>query len=104
MLFRSLAVNDSLGLGYKLHYWRTANGEEVDFVLYGPHGLLAFEVKRSSRTGSEALSGLKAFLKDYPEARAILAYGGERRLQLGPVEAWPLQVLLPELPRLLSGP
>ncbi|MBX3745539.1 MAG: DUF4143 domain-containing protein [Verrucomicrobiae bacterium] len=48
------AINDCLGLGYTLHYWRTPAGDEVDFVLYGPHGVFAFEIKLSPRTASSS--------------------------------------------------
>ena len=33
------ALNDYRGLGYSFHYWGTAAGDEVDFVLYGERGL-----------------------------------------------------------------
>jgi predicted AAA+ superfamily ATPase len=99
-----LAVNDSLGLGFQIHYWRTSNGYEVDFVLYGNGGLIAFEVKRGSRIDSEALSGLKSFASDYPAARLVLAYGGTKRMQFDAIEAWPVEALLRDLPDILSDP
>ncbi len=33
-------------LGYDLFFWRTVDGLEVDFVLYGEAGLVALEIKR----------------------------------------------------------
>jgi hypothetical protein len=48
-----LALNRALDLGYRVFFWRTANGREVDFVLYGPKGLLAFEIKTTSRGGNK---------------------------------------------------
>jgi len=39
------ALNDYRDLGYAFHYWRTPNGDEVDFVLYGERGVVAIEVK-----------------------------------------------------------
>ena len=103
LLQNLLAVNDALDLGYKAHYWRTADGSEVDFVLYGEKGLLAFEVKRRGRVDRSDASGLRAFLRDYPGAKAVLAYGGEHRVRMGSVDAWPMSTLLVELPSLLSG-
>jgi uncharacterized protein len=61
----------------QLFFWRTSSGQEVDFVIYGESGITAIEVKRSSRFHHQDLSGLKSFLKDYPQARAILLYMGE---------------------------
>ncbi|HKP98615.1 MAG TPA: AAA family ATPase [Fibrobacteria bacterium] len=101
LLQNLLAVNDSLGFGYKVFYWRTSNQYEVDFVLYGKEGLIAIEVKRGSRVHSDALAGLKSFGADYPMARLILAYGGTRRMQFERIEAWPMEALLKDLPSLL---
>ncbi|MEO6096115.1 MAG: DUF4143 domain-containing protein [Fibrobacteria bacterium] len=103
MLLQNLvAVNDSLDLGFKVFYWRTSDDYEVDFVLYGKKGLIAIEVKRGSRLSSDSLSGLKSFAGDYPTARLILAFGGPRRLQFDKIEAWPMEMLLKELPTILS--
>jgi predicted AAA+ superfamily ATPase len=55
------ALNDYRGLGYTLHYWRTAKGDEIDFILYGERGLLAFEVKRGARPRSDDLKALRLF-------------------------------------------
>jgi len=63
------AINDYFDYQYDLYYWRTSNGLEVDFILYGPKGLMAFEVKRSSRLSKKDLNGLKMFHNDFPEAK-----------------------------------
>jgi predicted AAA+ superfamily ATPase len=98
-----VALNSLLGKGYSLHYWRTASGLEVDFVLYGPKGLLAFEIKRSSRLGAQAFRGLQAFMQDYPMARAILVYGGSRELNEGGVRVMPVDLVFRELASILEG-
>lgn len=104
LVFQELrAVNDYLRLGYSIHYWRTADGREVDFVLYGEKGLRAFEVKRSSKLSGADFSGLRAFLKDYPMAKAFLLYGGSRRRKEGLVDLVPLQEALPRLAELLGA-
>jgi predicted AAA+ superfamily ATPase len=103
LVFQELrAVNDYLRLGYSIHYWRSADGREVDFVLYGEKGIRAFEITRAARLRSPDFSGLKAFLKDYPMATAYVLYGGNRRQRQGPVNLVPLQEALPRLPELLS--
>lgn len=71
------AINDYYRLGYKLFFWRTSNHMEVDFVVYGEHGLFAFEIKRSRSVSRADLSGLKAFLHDYDMAKCFLLYGGD---------------------------
>ncbi len=93
ILLNLRAINDYLDLGFKLHYWRTATGEEVDFVLYGPRGLFAFEVKLNSRIQVEDLRSLKLFRQLYPECRASLLYTGTRRwteqdIEIVPVTEW----------------
>lgn len=95
------AVNDALGLGYGLHYWRTAAGAEVDFVLYGERGLKAVEVKRSERVREGDLRGLEAFLDDYPMAQAWLVCATSRRYREGRVEVIPVEEFLRGLPTLL---
>ena len=66
-----------------LSYWRTRNGSEVDFVLYGESGLYALEVKNSSTLHPGDLNGLRAFAQDYPEATPVLLYRGRRVLERG---------------------
>lgn len=102
LLQEILAVNDALNLGYRVHYWRTSNGVEVDFVLYGSQGIRAFEIKRSGRIVKPALSGLRSFLKDYPMSKAYLIYGGLRRMRDGAIDILPVDVALKSLPKLLS--
>ncbi|MBN1686243.1 MAG: ATP-binding protein, partial [Spirochaetales bacterium] len=66
------AINEYYRFGYSLYYWRTSTGLEVDFILYGQLGLIAIEVKHARGVSTSALSGLKAFGRDYPEARRYL--------------------------------
>ncbi len=73
------AINDYKDLGYRLHYWRTAAGDEVDFVLYGERGLRAFEIKMSQNVRPDDLSALRRFREDFKEAKTFLLYLGHRR-------------------------
>lgn len=97
------ALNDYLDLGYSLHYWRTAAGLEVDFVLYGERGIHAFEVKRSSRVRKEDFKALAGFLEDYPMAEATLVYTGAQAQQEGKIQILPIESFLRGLPDLLRG-
>lgn len=98
-----LALNSALDLGYQVYYWRTSSGREVDFVLYGPRGLIAFEIKRTARVNPALLGGLKAFLADYPMANAYFVYMGNRRIHEDNIEILPAQQILKNLPQLLSS-
>ncbi len=92
-----VALNGGLDLGYHIYYWRTSNGKEVDFVLYGPKGLFAIEVKKTSRITSEMLSGLKLFVTDYPMAKAYFVYTGSRRMYEDRIEMIPILEALKNL-------
>lgn len=84
------ALNDYFRLGYKLFFWRTVTGQEVDLVLYGERGIIALEIKRRNRVTGESLKGLSAFLSDYPMARAFCLYGGDRPRWEGKIRLLPL--------------
>jgi len=95
------AVNDALDLGYQIHYWRTAAGAEVDFVLYGERGLLAFEIKRATRVRDDDLAPLQAFAEEYPMAKRFLLHTGKERRHQAGVEIAPLTDALRRLDVLL---
>lgn len=97
------AVNDYYNYEYDLYYWRTSNGVEVDFILYGPKGLLAFEIKRSGRISKKDLNGLKSFANDYPEAKLYMLYGGSRQEYADNISILPVEKALKELPTILQN-
>ena len=66
------ALHDYLRLGDKLFFWRRADGQEVDLVIYGERGLIALEVKRGANVMQSDLKGLRSFLKDYPSMTNLL--------------------------------
>ncbi len=96
------ATNDNHGLGYQLHFWHTRDHKEVDFVLYGERGLVAIEVKRAARFRDEDLAALRLFGEDYPMARRILLYGGQREYRVDGMQVLPLTSALPALRDVIS--
>jgi predicted AAA+ superfamily ATPase len=96
------ATNDYHNLGYQINYWRTSDGKEVDFVLYGEKGFFAFEIKRSATIRTDDLKGLKAFSKDYPEASCFLIFTGREKESRGDVTLLPIETFLRELAELLG--
>jgi len=105
LLFQELrAVNDLHGLGYTLYYWRTATGQEVDFVLYGEKGIIAIEVKRAATIRNQDFKGLKAFAKDYPQAAMYLFYGGDKKLFINNIQLIPIAEAMISLPEILAQP
>jgi predicted AAA+ superfamily ATPase len=53
---------------HSLSFWRTQTKLEVDFIVYGPKGFFAIEVKRSSNLSPNDVKGMMAFKDEYPEA------------------------------------
>lgn len=103
LFFQNLrAINDYFNLSYKLYYYRTVSGVEVDFIVYGEKGLKAFEIKSKKTISRSDLTGLTTFLKDYPMAKCYLIYGGNERRYLRNIEVIPFMECLKDLPKILS--
>ncbi|OGN53745.1 MAG: ATPase [Chlamydiae bacterium GWC2_50_10] len=96
------AINSYFAYGYDFYFWRTVDKHEVDFILYGPKGLIGIEVKRSKKIDAADLKSLKAFQSDYPSATLYLFYGGSQRLYFDRIEAIPITEALQLLPKLLE--
>lgn len=95
------AINSYFDFGYEIFFWRTVDKLEIDFILYGPNGIIGIEVKRSSKLHSEDLKALKAFQIDYPMAKLYIFYGGTQRLYFDQIEAIPVTEALKSLPQIL---
>ncbi len=55
------------GRAYRLSFWRTAHGAEVDYVLETPNETIPIEVKATGSPSLADASHLKLFLETYPE-------------------------------------
>ena len=95
------AINDCHDHRYQIHFWRTQGGLEVDFVLYGPRGLLAIEIKRSTHVERKDTRALREFKRDYPPAQCFIFYGGSAPLHMDGVTVLPFEHALRNLSRLL---
>lgn len=105
LVFQELrAINDYMECDYQIYFWRTKNGLEVDFILYGPKGLIAVEVKSSPHVHPKNLRGLKEFKKDYPVAKCFLFYGGDTPLYFDDIHVLPIAQALKNLDSLLLNP
>ena len=69
-----------------LFFWRTATGEEVDFVVERGSDLLAIEVKAGTSPRVADASRLRAFREEYGKAvcGCLLLHGGDRLEWLAP--------------------
>ena len=97
------AINDYFSYGYEFYFWRTRSQLEVDFILYGKNGLLAFEIKRKAQIKTEDYKGLKAFMEDYPVCKAYLFYGGTESFTYQDIQVMPLSEALPVLSKILQN-
>lgn len=94
-------LNEYLRFEYTIYFWRTQTKQEVDFVLYGERGVVAFEIKRSQSISPEDLRSLKIFSEDYPEAKTYILYGGKEVLHFGKIQAVPFTDALKSLSNLI---
>ncbi|MBI2974853.1 MAG: DUF4143 domain-containing protein [Deltaproteobacteria bacterium] len=67
----------------EFHSWRTEDKAEVDIILSTADGVVPFEVKWSSKLTNRDISGLKSFLKAYPDIKnGYVIYRGEQIEQM----------------------
>jgi uncharacterized protein len=63
----------------RLYFWRTLDGNEVDFVLEYGRRLLAIEVKLTDSLGYRDTAGLRLFLENHPETSGgLVVYCGRQ--------------------------
>jgi uncharacterized protein len=84
VLMDILAWRDTQARRPEALYWRTASGEEVDFVIETPSRTIPIEVKASTRVSPSDARGLESFLQEYADSSdgALLLYGGAETLPL----------------------
>lgn len=91
------AWNDYSSEKHTISFWRTRSGVEVDFIIYGPKGFWAIEVKNSKTIAQEDIKALNTFSQDYPEAQLILLYRGNECIRRGNVLCLPCELFLKQL-------
>lgn len=93
---------DYSDLPHELSYWQTRSRVEVDFVVYGPLGLWAIEVKNGKNISGDDLKSLKTFREDYPEAKCLFIYRNDWRMEVDGITCIPANEFLlglkPNLP------
>lgn len=78
-------------------FWRTKSQVEVDFVIYGPKGFWAIEVKRGADVHGQDLKALRLFCEEYPEAKPLFLYLGKERRKVEGIDCIPLKEFLLDL-------
>jgi len=82
---------------HSLSFWRTQTKLEVDFIVYGPSGFWAIEVKRSGNLKPDDVKGLHAFKEEYPEVQCVLLNGSKRREVYRNISVMPAEDFLRQL-------
>jgi predicted AAA+ superfamily ATPase len=76
-------INDYYRKNFKLYFWRTESGAEVDLLICKSNDIiLAVECKASKHINKRDLSGLKAFKKDYPKVKSFVCAPVEREIEI----------------------
>lgn len=68
----------------RVYYWRTSNGEEVDFIIEDRSKILPVEIKMTSNITLEMTKNLTSFLKQHSDRaeKGILVYLGKEEMQI----------------------
>lgn len=61
----------TIDIRFNLNYWRTADDQEVDFILSKDEEIIAIECK-SKWDSSKVPNGLKSFIRQYPETKLAI--------------------------------
>lgn len=80
---------------FKLNFWRTKSGLEVDFILGS--GEVAIEVKGTKRVDKNSLKGLAAFREEYSPKRAIVVCNEKQKRIYKNIEITPWNDFLKQL-------
>jgi len=73
----------ALNKNYKICYWRTSAGAEVDCVIDLGASVIPIEIKSASFTTQSEIKGLKSFLNDYPKIAKkgyVITMGGRKEM------------------------
>ena len=85
------------GLHYRLHFWRTHDGAEVDAVCEAANGFVAIEIKSSQHWQKRFNRGLRRLREHLPNAQCYGVYFGERAALWDDVRVFPVRDFLKRL-------
>lgn len=82
-------------LDFRINFWRTKQGAEVDFVL--GDGEIAVEVKGGSFVDRKNLQAIKAFSEDFSPKKAYVVCNEKDKRIVGGIKIYPWKIFLEEL-------
>ncbi len=89
------AYNSYNELDYRINFWRTKHGLEVDFIL--GEGEVAIEVKSMSRIDKRDLCPLTAFIEEYSPRKALVVCNEKEERVHGQIQIMPYRKFLRDL-------
>ena len=84
-------------LDYRLHFWRTYDGAEVDVLCEASNGFVAIEIKSATRWDKRFNRGLHRLREHLPATTCYGVYFGERAAQWDHVRVLPVMEFLKRL-------
>ena len=84
-------------LDYRLHFWRTHDGAEVDVLCEASNGFVAIEIKSATRWEKRFNRGLRRLREHLPGTACYGVYFGERAAQWDDVRVLPAMDFLERL-------
>jgi predicted AAA+ superfamily ATPase len=95
-IFTEIAAHSSYSeLDYKINFWRTKSGLEVDFIL--GDGAIAVEVKGTSYVEKKEMRALSAFMDEYAPQKALVVCNEKAERLHGRIRLLPWRKLLDDL-------
>ena len=95
-IFTEIVAHSSYSeLDYRINYWRTKSGLEVDFVL--GDGDVAIEVKGTRYVANRNLRSLTAFIDEYTPKKALVVCNEKVERVLGQIRILPWRKFLKDL-------
>lgn len=95
-IFMELSAHSSYSeLEYKINYWRTKSGQEVDFIL--GDGEVAVEVKGLSFVHNKDLRSINAFINEHAPQKALVVCNETEERIVGKIRIMPWRKFLEEL-------
>jgi predicted AAA+ superfamily ATPase len=95
-IFTELVAHSSYReLDYRIDFWRTKSGLEVDFVL--GEGEVAIEVKGTSRVDQRDLASIRSFAADYRPKKSLVVCNEKEERVVGPLRIMPWRKFLENL-------
>ena len=99
MLFEHFVILETYRLihyaekSYRIFHWRSSHGAEVDLVVEANDGLWAIEIKSSQMVKSGVLKGLRSFMEDHPDAKALCVSTCDTPYMAGDIPVIPWRIL-----------